>query len=370
MTDVGVVAMNSGGPRYPGDITLELDLVIGAEEGPEDYILFTPTDLAIDGQGRMFTFDWDRKGIQVYDREGQYLRTLGRDGQGPGEFDRMGAADLFIHPDGTIDAIASAGASWKRWAPNGDLLFDYRAFNQRVSQGVNRYPTRAGITSFARTRRSSELDTMNAWWIFRLARDAEREGVVASYPLGRRSFAQDIGVGTVLPYIATLCISRGLSGRFAVTTGDSAWFDLYDDGFSHCSTVRWEELPEPLERQEFLDAYWEIPGNDPDRPNDPVWEFYQTVDPPSDKPVIYELLIDNDDRIWVRLWGQRGWPEGWGPAPDHVTYAVFNREGEYLYRFALPFLVRAVDSDFIYELFNDGEHTPQIRRYRWDPPKG
>ena len=97
-----------------------------------------------------------------------------------------------------------------------------------------------------------------------------------------------------------------------------------------------------------------------------VIQFFQTLDSPEHKPVIYSLIIDDDDRIWARLWGDLGWPIGWGPKPDSVAYAVFSGEGEYLYQIEVPFEIKAVQGNHLYEVFSDGENTPQLRRYRWE----
>ena len=365
-----VLALNRGGPRYPGELVLRQDLVIGEESGPEEYILFSPTELVVDGKGRMFQFDWDRKAILVYDRDGTWLRTLGREGQGPGEFDQRGGVDLFSYPDGTVDAMASAGTRWMRWDPDGALLFDHRAFNTRSASGTVRFPTRSGDTNYMRTNSGAVLDTMGCWRIYQSDASARQGKDVATYPLGLRSYAggsyKGNSLGVSIPFVSDLIVARGPNDLFAVTLGDSAEFDLYDVDFQHYLTVRWDELPSPLPREQFLDAWWEMPFNDPDDEDDPSWGFYQTLDSPACKPVIYNLIVDDDDRIWARLWGDLGWPVGWGPKPDSVSYAVFSSNGEYLYQIDVPFEIKAVHGQYIYEVFNDGENTPQLRRYSWE----
>ncbi|MFC1529248.1 6-bladed beta-propeller [Gemmatimonadota bacterium] len=364
------IALNRGGPRYPGELVLRQDLVIGEEGGPEEYILFSPTNLVVDDEGRMYQFDWDRKGILVYDRDGTWLRTLGREGQGPGEFDRRGGVFLFGFPDGTIDAMASAGTRWMRWTPDGELLFDHRAFNTRSALGMTRFPTRSGETNFMWQNSVTVQDTMDCWRIYQLDAGARFVANVATYPLGLDSYVRGVyrgnSLGISIPFISDLIVARGPNDLFAVTMGDSAVFDLYDVKFQHYLTVRWDALPTPLTREQFLDAWWEMPFNDPDNEDDPGWGFYQTLEPPACKPVIYNLIVDDDDRIWARLWGDLGWPIGWGPKPESVSYAVFSGEGEYLYRIEVPFEIKAINGQFLYEVYNDGENTPQLRRYSWE----
>lgn len=50
--------------------------------------LYQPVGLAVDAEGRLFVSDLGAFRIQVYDRAGAYLRTIGRHGDRPGEFVR------------------------------------------------------------------------------------------------------------------------------------------------------------------------------------------------------------------------------------------------------------------------------------------
>ena len=62
------------------------DLKIGVREGDEDYMFGERVYFNVDEDGNIFVTDWDRKRIQKYGPDGKYLLTIGREGQGPGEF--------------------------------------------------------------------------------------------------------------------------------------------------------------------------------------------------------------------------------------------------------------------------------------------
>ena len=51
--------------------------------------LFTPTNLALDSQGRLYVGDTGAFRVQVYDAEGKYLRSVGGMGDRPGQFARV-----------------------------------------------------------------------------------------------------------------------------------------------------------------------------------------------------------------------------------------------------------------------------------------
>jgi hypothetical protein len=80
-------------PKTPKDPSMRLvfqeDLTIGVNEGDENYMFGQVVYLNTDDDGNFYVTDWDRKRIQKYDRQGRYVRTIGRKGQGPGEFQNV-----------------------------------------------------------------------------------------------------------------------------------------------------------------------------------------------------------------------------------------------------------------------------------------
>ncbi len=67
-------------------IVFEEELTIGVEEGDENSMFGGRVYFNTDDEGNIYVNDWDRKRIQKFDPQGQYLLTIGRKGQGPGEF--------------------------------------------------------------------------------------------------------------------------------------------------------------------------------------------------------------------------------------------------------------------------------------------
>ena len=94
-------------PEYPRDgrvkYEMEEELSIGVVEGDENYIFNNPRIVRVNDAGDIYVFDAGDTRIQVYDQDGQYLRTIGRQGQGPGEYGRLvyfdvnGAGDIFVN---------------------------------------------------------------------------------------------------------------------------------------------------------------------------------------------------------------------------------------------------------------------------------
>jgi len=82
------VVKNPKEPMYGEDVfSLEEDLSIGEVEGREEYMFSEMRHIAVDEGERIYILDWKESHIKVFDKDGEYLMTIGRKGQGPGELD-------------------------------------------------------------------------------------------------------------------------------------------------------------------------------------------------------------------------------------------------------------------------------------------
>lgn len=87
-------------PDYPQNGRFRYDLIeeisIGEIEKGEEYILNRPIDIKVDEDGNIYILDWGDIKIKVYDSQGRFVRTIGRRGQGPGEFDVPASFSLSV----------------------------------------------------------------------------------------------------------------------------------------------------------------------------------------------------------------------------------------------------------------------------------
>ncbi len=101
---------------------------VGAVDPPDWAQFGTPPSVAFDGDGNLFVLNPDVPVVAVLDSDGELVRTLGRRGEGPGEFrspdviyvwrdgtaavaDRGSGAYVVFAPDGSFDRQASMSAS-------------------------------------------------------------------------------------------------------------------------------------------------------------------------------------------------------------------------------------------------------------------
>jgi len=84
------VITNPKEPMYGKEVfSLEEELSIGEAEGRKEYMFSEIGTLAVDDEERIYVSDWKETHIKVFNKDGVYLMTIGRKGQGPGEFERI-----------------------------------------------------------------------------------------------------------------------------------------------------------------------------------------------------------------------------------------------------------------------------------------
>jgi hypothetical protein len=108
--------------RDPDAIQLVDELVVGASVDNPAQGVFRPSRVVGTADGTIFVADSAENRIQVYDRNGAFIRTLGREGQGPGEFGNLWgmtiAGDLLVVDDNRNNRFST-------WTLDGQHEGDY-----------------------------------------------------------------------------------------------------------------------------------------------------------------------------------------------------------------------------------------------------
>ena len=68
------------------DMVLKEDLIIGTNEKNTDYYFEVISDIKADENGNIYVVDSSANSVKVFNSKGKYLKDIGRQGQGPGEF--------------------------------------------------------------------------------------------------------------------------------------------------------------------------------------------------------------------------------------------------------------------------------------------
>lgn len=94
------------------------DLRIGVREGDPSYMFGSVRNVIPDALGRVWVMDSRAYELRLFDRDGTFVRTVGGEGGGPGEFGSNPCA--FAGPDGEV--WVESGGRWQRFDSAGVFL--------------------------------------------------------------------------------------------------------------------------------------------------------------------------------------------------------------------------------------------------------
>lgn len=94
------VVKNPKNPIYAEKLCeINEELRIGEAEGEEEYMFQAIGSIAVDEAERIYISDRKESCIKVFDQRGKYIRTIGRKGQGPGEFQSVTRIQILPNND-------------------------------------------------------------------------------------------------------------------------------------------------------------------------------------------------------------------------------------------------------------------------------
>jgi hypothetical protein len=175
------VVKNPKEPMSRSDVLfLQEELSVGKAEGKEEYLFYdirSPVaNVDVDAQNNIYVLDIKGSQVKVFDKDGHFVRTIGRKGQGPGEFE--GAWKIFISSGNELiveglmsrrlDYFNLAGGYIKRvsiaQANIADVNMDSTGTIYGVSSIQDRNNPRIELKKFDRNLRMlGTLDMVSKW---------------------------------------------------------------------------------------------------------------------------------------------------------------------------------------------------------------
>ncbi len=97
----------------------------GADDGPEAFYRTGAPNIQTDERGRIYVLDRGNFRVVVFDSLGTHVRSVGREGGGPGELGFP--LNLAVSPGGAVSVLDISKLSLVRFAPDGTLAEPQRA---------------------------------------------------------------------------------------------------------------------------------------------------------------------------------------------------------------------------------------------------
>jgi hypothetical protein len=341
LTEDGVrVVVNPAEPTY-GQIKLDLgeELRIG-REGDEQTQFFRVMDVGVDSSGWIYVVDARNFRVQVFDPSGKYLRTIGRQGQGPGEFEMptsvfFGGQAGYTH---VLDRFRRVNHFDDKGRYLRSAMFDGVAISCFPDAG-------SGFITVLLGGSDEELTSYHS--LSRVNGEGKTQSVLARFPY-------------------TLFMERREGATLSRSTGYE--MSLYAAPLAGNSLVYGYSKDYELVVLGPDDKKLLVIRTDESRPEfTPVEKaIFGSMPVPKLKPYFYGLLTDSDGRIYVQKNTNTKGKRGYGPiATEDKFFDVFSGEGRFLFRTALPPNTRVIRGDLVYTFYVDEEQGLEyVQRFR------
>lgn len=350
------VIKNPKDPLY-GEISFELeeDLSIGNEED-ENYMFYEIQDLEIDSQGNILVMDFKNFRIQKFDAKGHFLKTIGRKGQGPGEFERLG--QIFL--DSKDNLYVNEMFKMQIFSNKGEFVRSIKIKNPIMYPGlITGGRIVAMVYNFTPKERTSDLILLDS--------EGKKIKTIYSCPMVRmieiRKGNLRMGFGNPLSPFLYSCLIHEELGVY----GYSSEYKLYGTNSEGKTilVIEKEESGQPFtskERNEFIDDQFKL--NRGKEKGLSKSDFQKAIKFSDFRPFFDWIMKDDKNNIYVKRTKSNINRE------KVMDFDLFNEKGYYLYRIKIPvelfkFSTLKIRRGKFYTLWKDTETGyEKIKRYR------
>ncbi|MDT8367570.1 MAG: hypothetical protein RQ745_00060 [Longimicrobiales bacterium] len=402
-----LMACGDGGDRTPGDVVvtdsagvtiatnqgrglwlagegwhLEEELRIGVTSGDPRLQFGVVSGLDVDDEGRIHLLDGQAREVRIFDAAGEFVRSFGESGEGPGEFSPTVAqppGGLFVGADGTIIVPDLGNQRLARFGPDGTVLESPRL---SLGSGIPFAWTRGADRTLFRQRRTLDLPGMASDSVEPIDRIIRGDGVS-----GEEELVLELASGTTLSFeggggipeiriFAPEPVWTVLSdGRLVTGSNDAYSLALHDADGEVTMIVRREIERRPVtpgdERnlREIFAEGWEEAGVPPGEIMDqlmsairfePMW------------PALAQLIAGPDGSLWVQRVSTEASLDEF-TAEDlqagrfgSSAWDVFDADGSYLGVVEMParFTPTRFVGDHLYGVHRDEMEVQRVVRLR------
>lgn len=372
--DTLVVRTLAGGV-WDGEAALVPEVSIGELEGREELLFGWIWSIAVDDDANVYVLDEQAQNVRVFDSTGGYVETLGRRGEGPGEFSRAEAIALL--PDGRLVVRDPGNQRIEVFGPGAEHADQWR-YNSGNAYSMSPLHTDAHGRTFLATRDLSRDE--HAMHIVVLGPDgapvdtipdpsSEYEAPMLTASSGGATYRAPV------PFAPQFQWTVHPSGHLLTGMPSEYRMDLVRDD----DVLRIERAtdPAPIHDEERSHHRERIVGAM--RSTEPGWSW-NGPPIPERKPFFQGLVAGRDGRIWVRLAAEARPVENESHDPENpwsvptnwvesLRYDVFEPDGAYLGVVAPPDGFQphphpVFDGDLVWAVTRDEVGVERVVRYR------
>ena len=303
------VIRDAGAPKYAGIATLRQESSVGAVDGPEAYLLGNITELAIAPNGAVYAFDRTAMTIRKYDASGRFIRRIGQRGDGPGDFGSP--AGLAVLADGRLLVWDTKLARVSVFDSNGVALAQWPAPGQTSSGGSrglvldaagNAYARRLSVEVPQRASADARPDIRfkSVWLEYRTRDGALVDSITEpDLPPVAEPFRAQRGRSIrqmAMPFLPRRFSALTPAGHVVSAIGERYGFDVIVG--PSATRVQRGVTATPIAQAARDSARTMIETSMTEV--DPTWTWPAGRELPRVMPLVVDLLVGDDGRIWLQ----------------------------------------------------------------------
>jgi len=324
-------------PGIPTKLVLKEELSIGEKEGREEEMLYEPREIDADEDGNIYILDRKAIHIKVFDSRGKFVRTIGKKGQGPGEFENP--SGIRITPQKEILVCDPRSRRVLFFSVDGQFL-------RQLLAGEMWMFTRAKVDSKGNIVGSHTImDKVPKTELLKFNAEMEPLFTIASMPIARYP---DFN-----PYFPFFFYEVTEEDNILWGKTTEYEFRILSPEGKLVKRIVKDYDPEKLTREDREKRAKEIWGDAPPSASDVRVKW------PKNFPAFQECIMDDRGWLFVRTYEKTKDPEG-------SYYDVFDNEGRYIAKVFLTVRPRLLKAGKLYAIEEDEEGFLTVKRYRID----
>lgn len=341
---------NPATPLHPNKaVSFVEELTVGGDDEAGESLLSQPKGFVVDDDENIYASDWSDQDIKVFDNNGNFIRTIGSKGSGPGEFQIIGSIALL--PDRRL------------------MVMDFDARRTSIfehdGQFLNSYQWQTPLFFILFTTDSCYTTTEVFY-------EHERKLFVKTFDFAGKelvSFGEfkaeqtemtklgDFWVSIPRPFAPHSIFAGDQKNRWLYHCDNSNYLiEVYDSTGKLLRNIDRPFEPVPFnneDKQKFLERKRNVPGSR-------FEEIFRNITFPNYKTISEELLVDDQSTLWIRTHEVKQ-----EHGKNLIAYDLFNQNGFYEARVWIHLSPRLFFKGKMYTIETEKEtDLRMIKRYR------
>jgi len=307
-------------PLHPNaTLSIEEELSIGGEDAEGNILLYEAGDVIVDDAENIYIVDRRDFNIKVFTPEGNFIRSIGKQGEGPGEFQTIGYV-AFV-PDGRLLVMDFRARRTSLFDKAGNFISGHpwtKSFSQPVLATDSSYFVQSRVVeegSDPLSERRLVIDEIDF--------EGNEIRSFGDYKLPElwTLTQENMMFGMSVPHSPQSIFAGDMTNQYLYhCLNDTYLIDVLD---TSGNIFRKIELPyDPLpytsqDKEEFLPRFRE-------RGDENQMKLFEGMDFPSVKNVMARLMTDDEGNLWVETHEIR--EDG---DTETTAYDIFDSDGTY-----------------------------------------